>query len=144
MSARDPKGRFRPGASGNPKGREPGSRDRRSVLREMIAEHAETLIGKALDLARDGDAAAIRLLLDRAIAPLRPESTTVRLDLPENASLSEMSRAIMAAVSAGDIPPDTARGLLDALAAQARVIEVDELARRIEALEQAQPARKKR
>lgn len=61
-----------------------------------------------------------------------------RIKLPalnESGSLSEQGRAAIDAMAAGTIAPGVAASILQALAAQARVVEVDELLRRIESLE---------
>lgn len=127
---------FRKGVSGNPAGRRPGVPDRRRELRELIRPHVPELIEQARALAKAGDAAAIRLLLDRALPPLKPTSEAVAFDLPADASLADQARAILAAIAAGKLDPVTGRALVDALASVGRLVEVEELTRRIEALEE--------
>ena len=46
------KGRWQTGESGNPTGRKPGSRDRRSQLRALIQAEAPELIAMAVKLAK--------------------------------------------------------------------------------------------
>jgi hypothetical protein len=63
----------------------------------------------------------------------------VKTDLPEGAGFSEQGAAIIAAVSAGTIAPRQGSALLGGLGALARVKEMDELERRIKALEDGKP-----
>lgn len=128
-------GKFRPGQSGNLGGRPPGRRDRRAQLRELIDAEAAELVAVAVRAAKGGDLGAVALLLSRCISPLRPVADPVQFDMPAGASLADQARAVLAGIAAGKVDPMTGRSLIDALAGAARVIETDELLRRIEALE---------
>ena len=127
--------RFKPGQSGNPKGRPKGTKDSRTELRALIAPHAPALIRKALELAKGGDVQALRLLLERAVPPIKAAGEPVTFELPECDGLADTGRAVMRAIASGTLPPDTGRQLIDALAALGRVVEIEELERRIAALE---------
>lgn len=79
-------------------------------------------------------------LLDKCLPNLRP------VDLPAvfpltNESLTENGRAVLTATSKGGLTPAEATTLLSALIAQGRLIETDELERRIEKLESTRGAR---
>lgn len=138
MTARKPPTVFKPGQSGNPRGRPPGRPDKRTILRELVRPHAPELVEKALELARAGDAAAIRLLLDRAIPPLKPAAEAVTFPMPADASnLAAVGRAVVAAIAEARLPPDVGRSLLDSLAALAGLVEHEDVLRRLEALEAA-------
>ena len=128
---------FRKGQSGNPKGRPKGIADKRTRYRALLAPHAEALTEKAVELALAGDTTALRLCLERLVPAIRPKDEAVIFELPPEASLTEAGRAILQAAAQGTITPQQAQHLLGALASQARIAEVDELTRRIEALEQA-------
>lgn len=56
------------------------------------------------------------------------------MNLPEG-TLTEQAQAVLAEVSAGRLAPGQGAALLGGIATLARVIEVDELAARIEKLE---------
>ena len=72
---RDTAGRFRAGASGNPKGRPTGSGSSPGVrLRRLIAQHGDELIKALVRQAKQGDVTAAVALLDRCVARLRPMS----------------------------------------------------------------------
>lgn len=63
-------GRWKAGESGNPAGRPPGVGEV-SKLRAAIDERVPDLLAAMMTRALDGDAGAARLLLERAIAPLK-------------------------------------------------------------------------
>ncbi|RDD94131.1 hypothetical protein DTW89_06390 [Acidovorax sp. BoFeN1] len=85
--------------------------------------------------ALDGDVGAARLLLERAIAPLKAAEQSQALSLPDG-TLTQQGRAVLASVAAGELAPGQGAALLGAIGTLARVTEIDELARRIEVLEE--------
>ena len=76
-----------------------------------------------------------RLLLERAIAPLKAAEQSQALSLPDG-TLTEQGRAVLASVASGELAPGQGAALLGAIGTLARVTEIDELARRIEVLEE--------
>ncbi len=132
-------GRWKPGESGNPRGRPAGS-GQVAQIRAAIAGHVPELIQALVTKALDGDVGAARLLLERTVAPLRAVEPAQALTLPDG-SLTEQGRAVLRAVAAGQLAPSQGASLLSALGALARVAELDELTARIEALEAAQGAK---
>lgn len=127
-----PTTKFKPGQSGNPKGRTP-NKTPATLLRKSIAESMPEIITTLIDLAKGGDVQAAKVLIDRVCPPLKPQAAPV--SLPVNGSLAEQGGEIIRATMAGQIPPDVGSQLITALGAQARIVEVDELTKRIEALE---------
>ena len=65
----------------------------------------------------------------------KPIDRTVSLD-NFNGSLSEQGNKILQTMAIGELTPSEASALLSALAAQARIIEADELDQRVRKLEQ--------
>ena len=128
--------KYKPGQSGNPKGRPSGGPDRRREFRELIRDAVPELIAKALELAREGDTVALRLLLDRAVPPVKPETQPVCLNYSLQGGLSRAAQAILAEVASGDASPDLAKSLMETLSVFSKIVESDELVKRIEALEQ--------
>lgn len=128
-----PPGRWKPGESGNPAGRKPGTGEV-AKIRAAIAERVPELLHAMMTKALDGDTGAARLLLERAIAPLKAAEQTQALTLP-NGSLTEQGRAVLRAVAAGELAPTQGAALLGAIGTLARVGEIDELSKRITALE---------
>jgi hypothetical protein len=126
---------FKPGQSGNPKGRKKGLPDKRTALRELLKPHSKALVEKVVALALAGDTAALKLCLERLMPPIRAKDEPVKLTLPENGSLTEQAQGIIQAMAQAELSPREASMLLQALAGQARIIEIDELTKRIEALE---------
>src|ERR1041385_1264146 len=69
---RDSQGHFVPGQSGNPTGRPRGSRNKDTVLVEQMFERfGGALANKAVNMALDGNMAAMRLCVSRIAAPRR-------------------------------------------------------------------------
>jgi hypothetical protein len=125
---------YQKGTSGNPEGRPPGIQDKRTALRPLLEPHAEELVQKVVDLAKQGDTTALRICIDRLIPPVKAKDTPVEIGSLEGA-LADQGRTVLGALSAGTITPDEANALMQAVAAQARIIETDELEKRIAALE---------
>lgn len=133
-SGRDSKGRFKRGASGNPAGRPPVMP---AELRQQMEDASPGIIAAVIESAITGDMSAARLVLER-IAPLsRPTVPFVTIEGLEDArGLAAKSQKVVAAVARGECPADIGATLIQALAACARIIEVDELERRLAALEE--------
>ena len=128
------KARWKPGQSGNPKGRPKGIPNPQARLRKMI--DAEAIVKKLEAAALGGDVQAARTLLERALPVYRVTAEPVMVDGIRCAdSLTDKARAVLEAVAEGKIPPDVGAQLVTAIGTVARVAEVDELLRRIEALE---------
>ena len=133
MTATKRPGRWKPGESGNPAGRAPGSGEV-AKLRASIAKHLPDIITRLVEAAKAGDAGAARLLLERVIPPIKATEQPVSVDMPE-ASLTDQGRAVLSAAGAGNLSPSQAAQLLSGLGTLAKLVESDELAARIAALE---------
>jgi hypothetical protein len=71
---------FPKGVSGNPTGKRPGTRNRATMATEVLLEgEAEAVTRKAIELAKGGDITALRLCLDRVVAPRRERPVQFRL-----------------------------------------------------------------
>ena len=127
--------KFKPGTSGNPKGRPKGVPNPQARIRQMIGDDLPRILATLRDRALDGDVQAASLLLSRCLPALRPTSAAVELPGAGD-TLSQRAEAIAAAVIAGDLPPDTAADIMNLLASQARIKEVAELEQRIAVLEE--------
>jgi hypothetical protein len=130
---------WKAGQSGNPKGRPAGAGEV-SKIRAAISERVPELLAAMMTKALDGDVGAARLLLERAIAPLKAAEQTQALTLP-NGTLTEQGRAVLASVAAGELSPGQGAALVSAIGTLARVTEIDDLAKRIEKLEGKQNAK---
>ncbi|MFZ2300755.1 MAG: DUF5681 domain-containing protein [Gallionella sp.] len=128
------RGRWKPGESGNPTGRTPGS-GAVAKLRESIAQHLPAIITRLVTQARAGDAQAARLLLERVLPPMKAVEQAVSLTLPADAGLTAQGAAIVKAVADGALAPGQGAQLLTGLGSLARIREIDELEKRISLLE---------
>jgi hypothetical protein len=125
---------WKAGQSGNPKGRPAGAGDV-SKIRAAISERVPELLAAMMTKALGGDVGAARLLLERAVAPLKGMEQAVALQLPDGGTLTEQGRAVLSAVAGGDIAPSQGAALLGAIGALSKISETDELRTRIELLE---------
>ena len=129
-------GRWKPGQSGNPKGKPPGSGELQRLRASIAADVPEILAG-LVAAAKGGDAQAAKLILERIFPAVKPVEQTQELDLPEGGTLTAQGRAVLSAVSLGDLAPGQGAQLLAAIGSLARVTEIDELTQRIDKLEAA-------
>ena len=128
-----PPGRWKAGESGNPAGRKPGTGEV-AMLRAAIGERVPELLAAMMTRALEGDVGAARLLLERAVAPLKAIEQVQTLSLPDG-TLTEQGRAVLAAVASGELAPGQGAQLLTAIGTLCKIAELDELAARITVLE---------
>lgn len=126
--------KFKPGVSGNPRGRAKGVPNPATRLRKEITEHLPEIITAMVERARAGDTGAASLLLSRCLPPLRPESAAQSIAVT-GSTLGERAEAIVAAAVAGQLPTNAAAELMNVLTGQGKILETVELERRIAALE---------
>lgn len=129
-------GRWKPGQSGNPNGKKPGSGELQRLRASIAADVPEILAG-LVAAAKGGDAQAAKLILERIFPAVKPVEQTQELDLPEGGTLTAQGRAVLSAVALGDLAPGQGAQLLAAIGSLARVIEIDDLSQRIDKLEAA-------
>jgi HAMP domain-containing protein len=127
---------FKPGVSGNPKGRTPLSNSRAAV-RESLRKDVPAILKKLTSMARAGDVQAARILLDRVLPAVKPEALAVNLpSVAEAKDSTEQAALVIKAIAMGELAPDVGAQLLGGLGQMARVTEVDRLAKEIEELRQ--------
>src|SRR5258708_29534689 len=109
-AARDTFGRFRPGCSGNPAGRPPGSRSEASILKEQLrGDQIDTAVQIIGDRLAAGSEATARFVI-KQIDP-KKRAPMVAFDYPPGASLIERFQALFAAAANGEITPEEAQVL---------------------------------
>ena len=126
--------KFTPGKSGNPKGR-PKNQTATILLRKAIVDAMPEIIQGLIDAAKQGDVGAATVLLNRCVPALKAEAQTI--NLPIKPALVEQGAAIVKATMSGNIAPDVGAALITALSNQSRIIEINELTKRLEILEAA-------
>jgi len=137
-----PSGRpFKKGHSGNPRGRLLGSRNKASIAAEALLDgEADRLTRRAVELADSGDPTALKLCLERIVAPRRERA--VRFYLPPIDSAADIARAmgaVAAAVAKGELTPGEAEAFARVVATFMRSIETSDFDRRLQALEDHAP-----
>jgi Family of unknown function (DUF5681) len=130
---------FQRGKSGNPDGRPKGARNKTTVAVEALLDgDAEAITRKAIELAKAGDGAAIRLCLDRIFPARKDRPVAFKIPkLEQAADAVKASAAIVAAVAVGELTPSEASELSKVIEIYARTLEASDLDTRITKLERA-------
>jgi hypothetical protein len=130
-AARDSRGRFRKGRSGNPAGRPQGSVNSATRAAMLLLDgEAEALTRKAVELALSGDPLALKLCLERILGARR--GRPVALALPAIAApvdLTAAMAAVAAAAAEGAITPDEAFTLAQMVESFTRTLDAAHAAR---------------
>lgn len=136
-SGRNPDGTFAPGNPGKPK----GSRHRATqAVQALLDGEAQAITQKAVDLALQGDGAALRLCLERIAPPRRDAPIT--FTLPPMSTANDAAKAaasVLASVADGDMTPTEGAHVMALIETYRRTLEVTELESRIAALEGNKP-----
>jgi hypothetical protein len=116
---------FEKGESGNAAGRPRGARNRATLLvQNLLAEEAEAIGRKAVEMAKGGDLAAIRLCMAR-LAPARKDEL-VAFELPPIEKAADgvaAAASIVAAVAAGELTPSQAAELCKVIDVYVRALD---------------------
>jgi hypothetical protein len=129
---------FEPGRSGNPNGRPKGSRNQATLLAESLLEgEVEALMRKLINRTLEGDTTALRLCLERLLAPRRERRVAFELPvkIETAADAAGASSAVLAECAAGNLSPSEASEILALISSHVRVLEVAELEARVATLE---------
>jgi hypothetical protein len=130
---------FVKGQSGNPAGRPRGSRNRATQAMQLLLDgEAQSLTRKAVELALGGDTTALRMCLDRVMAPRRDR--VVPLTIPavrETGDVAGAMAAIMTAAFHGEISAGEGVGLAKLVDVFLRAIDTHDFERRLQVLEAA-------
>ena len=124
----------RPFANGNP-GRKPGSKNRTTLVAAALLEgEADELVRKAIELAKDGDVAMLKFLLERIL----PRERLIKLDLPRMQFADDAVEAlgkVMSDVAEGRMTPSEGAAMATLINSCARAIEMADVVKRLDALE---------
>jgi hypothetical protein len=128
--------RGRPFANGNA-GRPRGSKNRTTVLAQALLAGEETeLLRTGIELAKAGNVPMLKFLLDR----LLPKDRLIKIDIPQldfAGEAIEAMAAISGAIAEGQITPTEGAAFANMISGYSRSIEVWDLTRRIEAIEES-------
>ena len=142
QAARDVKGRFLKGASGNPAGRQPGSSSRALRLAQDAAD--EVALPPLIEAARSGDLDACKALIAYGLPRQRPVSLPEPSDLPEEGDLSEQMNTLLRLVARGEVSTTAAGEVAALISTAAKVDEVTELREQVESLKRLLHSREDR
>lgn len=137
-SKRIPPAAWKPGESGNPRGKPKGAINKTTRLAlELFEDGIKDIAEVVIKQARDGDLTAARLVLDKLV-PNAKERTVELPSMPgleTAAGVAEAQAAILQAVAAGNLTPGEASTLSGIIENRRKAIETHELELRIQALE---------
>ena len=118
---------FKAGVSGNPTGKKPGC-GRLQKLRQGLEKDLPGILATLTTQALAGDPVSARLILDRCLPALRPET---RQSAPAPTDPDQILRS----VETGQIGIDQAVALMNLSALRIKIAEGEELLSRVDALE---------
>ena len=131
-------GRWARGKSGNPNGRPPGSRNRRSQwLLQLVTQDAQRVVAAVVKAATGGDMGAAKLVLDRVL-PLRACTPVSAVALPPLRTAADAALAageVAGAALDGRITAADAASLAHVIEAFRRTLVATEIEQRVEELE---------
>ena len=124
---------FTKGVSGNPTSRPRGSKDKRHRYSECIESMIPQVLESVYQKALAGDMTAARMLLDRTLPNKRPEQE--RVEIEHSGNIASDAKNVLRSVFDGEVSPELGASLLSSMTSVLKAIEVENLAKRIEALE---------
>lgn len=124
-TAKQQRGRpFKKGESGNPAGRPKGSRNKTTLaIQELLDGEADIITRKAIELAKEGDMTAIKLVIDRIVPTRKDAPVTFELgDITTMQGLVAAMDELMQSVGNGELTPLEAQKILPILEKQRNMI----------------------
>jgi hypothetical protein len=116
-ASRDKRGRFEPGASGNPAGKKPGTLNHATRLQQAFDDgDVDTAVQAVRDNLQKGNFTAARFLIDK-LDP-KPRSRPIPLEVPDDLPMPEKFTAVTRAMFRGEITPDEAKVMVAVLEAE--------------------------
>jgi len=120
-------------------GRPKGAVNKRTLVRQALMKtfglEGEEGFWIAIAMqAKAGDMQAAEMIASRLYPKLKPQADTVALSRPLVGSLEDKARIIVELMGTGEIPPDTAKELLNALADVGRLNDISRKERAMEQL----------
>ena len=122
--------KFKKGQSGNPSGR---PKSDTANLKPMLAKHGVSVLQKVIDTALEGDLTACKLVLDRLYPAIKSQAMPV--SVPVGETLPETGNNVVNETMKGNVPPDIGAQLIRSLSDQSKLVELEEISKRLARLE---------
>jgi hypothetical protein len=123
------------GPSPNPSGRPAEHGVAKVKLASQIIDSASDILDVMIQKAKEGDSSAAQLVLSRIMAPLKASGERVQFDFDPSLPISQQVEQVLAAVAAGEVPPDVGQQIITAIAALSSIRDSEELERRLALLQ---------
>jgi hypothetical protein len=119
------------------RGRPKGSPNKTTAIWQgLVGQYGEAVQRKCLALALQGDPTALRLCMERMVAPVRNPPVHLRLpSVDTQADIAKAMNAVLQAAARGQITPEQAETLSHVVETRRRVLETLELEARIKEAE---------
>lgn len=121
--------------SPNPAGRPRGIVDKRTRVTQALMDDAPAITRVVIDAALAGDIQAAGLVLSRIAPVLRAQTERVEFDFDACAPVARQVEQVLQAISEARVSADVGKQIIEAIGALSAVRAVDELERRLQALE---------
>lgn len=127
---------FVKGESGNPDGKRPGTRNRKTVLMELLSDgDIQGLKEKAVEIGHAGNALVLRAWIEKLVPACRERFVEFELPPIETAAdLAPAMGAVMAALAGGEITPGEAERITNSALRWMHAIEIGDLAVQLQEL----------
>jgi len=130
------------GPSPNPAGRPKGLPDKRLLATQQMLDEMRNIVAVLVGKALEGDTNAASIVLAKVMPSVKAQMEKVNFTFSADAPVSEQVAQVLDAIASGQLAPDVGRLVIDSIARLADVRATEELAARIEALEEAADARR--
>ena len=118
-------GRFKPGVSGNPRGRPRGIVEKRARVTNALLRDAAKIAEVVSAAAQGGDMTAAALVLARSVPALKPEGSLVQFELDTTAALAKQLEQVTQAVADGRLTMEQGREFADMIRQLAEVKKLE-------------------
>lgn len=112
---------FKKGQSGNPAGKRPGTKNRKTLLLQDLERDGSALAAAIKAKALEGDASCLALWLSRLEPVARTRGETVEFEFDPQATPAANIEAVLRAVAAGDMTVETGAQLISGIEKLANV-----------------------
>jgi hypothetical protein len=135
--------RFKPGQSGNPAGKRPGTRNKDTLAALALLDgESEALTRKAIEEAMGGNITALKLCIDRIIPPARERPVDINFpEITDGSDMAKLTATLLSAVGNGSIDAGQAASLAKIVEIHRNTLEMTEIDKRLQKLEESNEKR---